>query len=72
MIVSLGDWALRTAVGQLAAWSREFGDGGPCRWRSTCRSASWWSPGLLDSLREVIGDAGIDPRRIVLEIPRAC
>ena len=68
VIVSLGDWALRTAVGQLAAWSREFGDGGSLSMAINVSVGQLRSPGLLDSLREVIGDAGIDPRRIVLEI----
>ena len=66
LIVAIGNWVLREACGQLAAWSEAI----PADFTMSVNVSArqFADPGLLDSVLAAIDDAGLDPGRLSLEL----
>jgi EAL domain-containing protein (putative c-di-GMP-specific phosphodiesterase class I) len=69
-IVPLGDWAIRAACAQLAAWQRVPALASvPVSVNLSPRQ--FHRPDVVDALRRAVADAGIDPRFLVVEVTEA-
>ena len=66
LVMPIGDWVLRTACHQAAAWRREFGRGLPVSVNIAARQLT--RPGLATQVLVALGEAGADPDDLVLEI----
>jgi diguanylate cyclase (GGDEF)-like protein/PAS domain S-box-containing protein len=67
LVVPLGDWVLREACRELAA--RETGDQpGGLRLSVNLSAHQLGVPGLIDTVRDVLAETGLDPSRLCLEI----
>jgi diguanylate cyclase (GGDEF)-like protein len=66
IIAPLGEWVIRTACEQAAAWEREGMP--PLRLAVNVSSQQMRRPELLDIVERSVRDAGLDPRRLELEI----
>ncbi|MGH8974320.1 MAG: sensor domain-containing protein, partial [Acidimicrobiia bacterium] len=67
LVVPLGDWVLREACRELAA--REAGDQlGGLRLSVNISARQLGVPDLIDTVRDVLAETGLDPSRLCLEI----
>jgi diguanylate cyclase (GGDEF)-like protein len=66
LVMPIGDWVLRTACRQAAAWRREFGRGLPVSVNIAARQLT--RPGLAAQVLVALGEAGAPPDDLVLEI----
>jgi len=66
LVIPIGDWVLRTACHQAAAWRREFGRGLPVSVNIAARQLT--RPGLATQVLVALGEAGAEPDDLVLEI----
>jgi diguanylate cyclase (GGDEF)-like protein len=66
LVMPIGDWVLRTACRQAAAWRREFGRGLPVSVNVAARQLT--RPGLATQVLVALGEAGAEPDDLVLEI----
>jgi diguanylate cyclase (GGDEF)-like protein len=66
LVVPIGDWVLRTACRQAAAWRREFGSGLSVSVNLSARQLT--RPGLAAQVMVALAEAGADPDDLVLEI----
>nr|WP_276611074.1 EAL domain-containing protein [Wenzhouxiangella sp. XN24] len=62
----LGDWVMRTACAQLAAWDRAGLP--PIAMSVNVAPAQFSGPGFVDSVSRVLAASDLDPRRLELEI----
>jgi diguanylate cyclase (GGDEF)-like protein len=68
LIVPIGEWVLRTALAQRAAWSSTV-PGLPVVGLSVNVSARQLArPGLVETVRLSLNDAGLDPQLLLLEL----
>jgi diguanylate cyclase len=66
-ILAIGEWVLRAACGQLAAWQREFGEASP--YVSVNASRIQLGHGsFIDQLRRVMTEIPFRPERLVIEV----
>lgn len=69
LIVALGKWVLRTACHDLQRLIGEFGkDCADLNMSVNVSVVQFRHPGFLESVEQVLGESGIDPRRLELEI----
>jgi diguanylate cyclase (GGDEF)-like protein/PAS domain S-box-containing protein len=69
LIVPLGDWVLQEACRQLAQWRREAPDLAPATVSvNVSRAELALGPRLLRRIREVLGEAGLPPGCLQLEV----
>jgi len=66
LVMPIGDWVLRTACRQAAAWRRQFGRGLPVSVNVASRQLT--RPGLATQVLVALGEAGAEPGDLVLEI----
>jgi diguanylate cyclase (GGDEF)-like protein len=66
LILPIGDWVLRTACRQAAAWRQELGRG--IRVSVNVAARQLTRPGLAAHVLVALGEAGADPADLVLEI----
>jgi diguanylate cyclase (GGDEF)-like protein len=66
LVMPIGDWVLRTACRQAAAWRQQFGRGLPVSVNLAARQLT--RPGLAAQVLVALGEAGADPADLVLEI----
>ncbi len=66
-ILPLGLWVLREACRQLKAW-QQLPHASADLWVSVNVSAVQCHASLVDDVRQVLADTGLDPRRLVLEL----
>jgi diguanylate cyclase (GGDEF)-like protein len=66
LVVPIGDWVLRTACRQAAAWRRQLGRGLPVSVNVAARQLT--RPGLAAQVLVALGEAGAEPDDLVLEI----
>ena len=66
LIVAIGSWVLREACNQLAAWSETM----PADFELSVNVSArqFADPGLLDTVLAALGDAGVEPQRLSLEL----
>jgi EAL domain-containing protein (putative c-di-GMP-specific phosphodiesterase class I) len=68
LIVTLGEWVLREACGQLARWQADLGTERGLTLTVNVTARQLLAPGFVATVRDTIAEAGIDPSRLVLEI----
>jgi diguanylate cyclase (GGDEF)-like protein len=68
LIVPLGDWILRTALGQAAEWDREYGADAPREIGVNVSARQLREPGFADDVRRALADTGFDAERVVVEV----
>ncbi len=68
LIVPIGDWVLRTACDQAAAWRRETPEHAPLVVSVNLSARQLAEPGLVGTVASAIADSGIDPTMLELEI----
>ncbi len=67
LILDIGDWALREACAQAAAWTARS-PGRPLTVRVNVSALQLAESGLLDALDDALMSSGLDPDRLCLEI----
>lgn len=65
LIIPLGEWVLRTACAQLKNWSDQ---GLPPIYVTVNLSPRQFSENLVNSIRQVLADTGVEPRLLKLEL----
>jgi diguanylate cyclase (GGDEF)-like protein len=68
LIIELGHWVLRESCRQLAEWDARLGDEAPESMFINVSTAEFSRPELRSVLIETVGNTGVDPGRLVLEI----
>src|SRR4051794_4255997 len=68
LIIELGHWVLRESCRQLAEWDARLGDEAPESMFINLSTAEFSRPELRSVLVETVGNTGVDPGRLVLEI----
>jgi EAL domain-containing protein (putative c-di-GMP-specific phosphodiesterase class I) len=68
LIVELGDWVLREACRQLRDWQTKFASLGELTMSVNLATKQLSSPNLIASVQRAIGESGIDPRTLWLEL----
>ena len=66
MIVPVGEWVIRSACAQLMQWQREGLDVVPLAINLSARQ--FMHHGLVEAIRRIVSDTGIDPGLVELEI----
>lgn len=66
MIVEVGEWVIRSACAQAMEWQREGLDVVPLAINLSARQ--FMHQGLVESIRAIVDDTGIDPRLVEFEI----
>jgi diguanylate cyclase (GGDEF)-like protein len=66
LVIPIGDWVLRTACRQAAAWRRQLGRGLPVSVNIAARQLT--RPGLATQVLVALGEAGAEPDDLILEI----
>ncbi|OON63755.1 GGDEF domain-containing protein [Massilia sp. KIM] len=66
MIVPVGEWVVRSACAQLMEWQREGLDVVPLAINLSARQ--FMHHGLIDAIRRIVQDTGIDPKLVEFEI----
>jgi diguanylate cyclase (GGDEF)-like protein/PAS domain S-box-containing protein len=68
LIVPVGRWVLREAIGQMAAWDGRHGSARSLSISVNVSTVQLTAPSLISDVQSAIDRAGIDPSRVVLEI----
>jgi EAL domain-containing protein (putative c-di-GMP-specific phosphodiesterase class I) len=68
LIVPLGDWILRTALRQFAAWVAEHGAATPHEIGVNVSARQLREPGFARTVREALTESGVRPDRLVVEV----
>ena len=68
LLVGLGAWVLRAACRQLVAWEATLPGRAPARVFVNVSVTELAQPGLVAHVAEVLGDTGLAPARLTLEI----
>ncbi|MEV6303332.1 bifunctional diguanylate cyclase/phosphodiesterase [Actinoplanes sp. NPDC051861] len=68
LIVPLGDWVLREACHQLAAWRDELGERAPGVLNVNVSARQLRDPGFVDRVAAILAETGLPPHRLTLEI----
>jgi diguanylate cyclase (GGDEF)-like protein/PAS domain S-box-containing protein len=67
LILDIGDWVLREACAQAAAWGHDR-DASPITVRVNLSAVQLNESGLLDAIDDALASSGLDPDRLCLEI----
>jgi|GEM_PF-5722734 len=66
LVLPIGEWVMREACRQAAAWRRQFGRGIPVSVNIAARQLT--RPGLATQVLVALGEAGAEPEDLMLEI----
>jgi diguanylate cyclase (GGDEF)-like protein/PAS domain S-box-containing protein len=66
LIEVIGEWVLQTACEQAKAWQREGLP--PLRMAVNLSPRQFWRPGMVDMIRRILRETGLEPRHLDLEI----
>lgn len=67
-ILEIDNWVMRTACQQIADWNASHPDVKPIYLGVNMSSRQFWNVGLVDRVRGVLADTGMDPSRLCIEI----
>ena len=67
MMVPIGEWVCREAIGQAGRWQREFGDRAPDMWVNVS-GQQLGRRHLPELLARCLAEAGVEPSRLGLEV----
>ena len=68
LIVPLGRWVLREACRQAATWADELGEHAPGSMSVNASARQLQEPGFAAEVATALRDAGLEPRRLTIEI----
>ncbi len=68
LIVPIGLWVLRTACAQTKIWQDQFGSGNLTHISVNLSAKQLDQPDLVDRVKDILEDTGLDPRCLKLEI----
>ncbi|GGK84828.1 hypothetical protein GCM10012284_18960 [Mangrovihabitans endophyticus] len=68
LIVPLGDWIMRSALRQAAAWTEQFGAAVPHEIGVNVSARQLREPGFAGDVRAALTETGFDPERLVVEV----
>ncbi len=68
LIVPLGRWVLREALGQAVRWAGEYPAGAGLTISVNVSAVQLRAPSILADVGDALRDSGIDPARVVLEV----
>lgn len=68
LIIPLGQWVLREACRQLKCWQDEFASEPPLTISVNLSSRQFSQPSLINQIRQILADTGVDAHCIKLEI----
>lgn len=68
LIIPLGQWVLREACRQLKRWQNEFASEPPLTISVNLSSRQFSQPSLINQIRQILTDTGVDAHCIKLEI----
>ena len=68
MILPIGQWVLREACRQVAAWNSDGSEGPPLRASVNLSGKQLESPTLVEEIEDVIAETGIAPNALILEL----
>ncbi|BEL02647.1 bifunctional diguanylate cyclase/phosphodiesterase [Actinoplanes sichuanensis] len=68
LIVPLGDWVLREACAQLAAWRSEHGDRAPRMLNVNVSARQLREAGFVERVAAILNETGVPAHRLTLEI----
>jgi EAL domain-containing protein (putative c-di-GMP-specific phosphodiesterase class I) len=71
LIVPVGRWALTQALGHAGSWDHSDGPSRPLRVWVNVSAVQLEAPSLVDDVRDALAVAGVDPARVVLELPES-
>lgn len=71
LIVFLGGWVLREACRSMRRWQREFPRARPLTLSVNISARQFAQPDLVAQVRNILGETGIDPASLCLEITEA-
>jgi diguanylate cyclase (GGDEF)-like protein/PAS domain S-box-containing protein len=68
LIVPIGEWVLRESLRQMRAWDEAGLTGGAIDLHVNLSPRQLLHPNLVERLRDIIEESGLDPRRLHLEV----
>jgi diguanylate cyclase (GGDEF)-like protein len=68
LIVPIGNWVLAEACRQIRAWELEFPGSADVTISVNLSARQCMQPGLLDDVQRILGETGVAPSRVKLEI----
>jgi diguanylate cyclase (GGDEF)-like protein len=68
LVVPLGRWILRTACRQMAEWIAAHGAAAPPVMNVNASARELREPGFADDVTAALEEAGLDPRRLAIEV----
>ncbi|HEV2762710.1 MAG TPA: EAL domain-containing protein, partial [Pyrinomonadaceae bacterium] len=68
LIIPIGRWVLGEACRQMSRWQQLSPAGGPLPMNVNLSGKQFTQPDLIDQIREVLRETGLDPRSLKLEI----
>jgi len=68
LIIPVGYWVLREACEQMRSWQKEFPSTPPLSISVNLSGKQFAQPGLIDRIKEILAQTGIDPGSLKLEI----
>jgi diguanylate cyclase (GGDEF)-like protein/PAS domain S-box-containing protein len=68
MIVNIGQWVLAEACRQICAWEKQFPESSHLSISVNLSSRQFTQPDLIEQVRQILHETGLDPRRLKLEI----
>ncbi|MBM2614314.1 bifunctional diguanylate cyclase/phosphodiesterase [Actinoplanes sp. LDG1-06] len=68
LIVELGEWVMRTACHQLAAWRRDLGPAAPGYISVNVSARQLSEPGFAPVVTGILAENGLEPRSLLVEV----
>jgi diguanylate cyclase (GGDEF)-like protein len=68
MILPIGEWAIRAALAQLRAWGERCPALAGATMSVNVSAKQFAQADLVERLQRILGDTGVDPRRVAIEV----
>ena len=72
LIVPIGRWVLRQACTRAAEWTRDFPELPPLTFSVNVSARQLQDRCFVEDVAAIVGESGLDPRQIVLELTESC
>ena len=64
----IGQWVMPEALEQAARWRREYAFGSDLTMTVNCASSQFGDSTMLEDVRRLLAEAGVEPDKLVLEL----
>lgn len=68
LIVPIGHWVMQEACRQIKAWQQAYPDSAPLQMSVNLSSRQFAQPNLIEQIKSVLEETGVDPRCLKLEL----